>query len=89
MRVFFFSWLIISCIFGGVTRKIYILDDDPAFLRSITAELKGTYEVVVAESVGRFRAQFAPHVFDLVVLDMRRRGREGAGVLDAQEQFGT
>ena len=66
----------------SVASKICILDDDAAFLRSISVELEGAYNVVIAESISRFWAQFAPRLFDLIVLDMRLEGgKEGLDVL--------
>ena len=61
---------------------VLIVDDDQAFVSDLRQVLEGRYEVVCAHSTTEFSDMFTPHVFDLVVLDLRLEDdREGLDIL--------
>lgn len=63
-------------------KSILLVDDDDIFRTKVQESLQRTYFITNANSEAEFRRLFRPHIFDLIILDMRlESGREGLRLL--------
>ena len=61
----------------GLTRRVLIIDDDPDFLVGMRMQLRGSYGVLTATSIGEGMGLLREHDVDLVLLDVGLEGEDG------------